>query len=139
MKKFFALSFIPVNSALALLLLRVLAGGAMVVLHGWGKVAGFGKLFTSFPDPLGISSQASYLLATGAEFVGAIMVVLGLFTRFTALSLVITMAVAFFVTHGGALSGPGSGEMAMIYGIAFLPLVFAGAGRYSVDTKLGNP
>ncbi|MCF3648953.1 DoxX family protein [Synoicihabitans lomoniglobus] len=139
MKKFFALSFLPVNAALGLLFLRILAGGAMAVLHGWGKLLGFGKMFHTFPDPLGISSEASYLFATGAEFLGAIMVVLGVFTRFAALSVVFTMGVAFFIVHGGALSGEGSGEMGMIYGIVFLPFIFTGAGRYSIDAKLGNP
>ncbi|MCC5022585.1 MAG: DoxX family protein [Candidatus Synoicihabitans palmerolidicus] len=113
----------------------------MAVLHGWGKLMNFSKMFHSFPDPdpLGISAEASYLFATGVEFMGALFVILGLFTRFSALSMVITMGVAFFITHGGALTGEHSGEMAMIYGIAFLPLIFTGAGSYSIDAKIGNP
>tara|TARA_R110002050_G_scaffold58971_2_gene132121 strand:+ start:108 stop:527 length:420 start_codon:yes stop_codon:yes gene_type:complete len=139
MKKLFSLSFIPVNADLGLLFLRVVFGGCMVFLHGWGKVTTFGSKFHSFPDPLGITHELSYLLATGGEFVGASLVVLGCYTRFAALSVAITMGVAFFMVHNGVLVGAKSGESALIYGAAFLALVFAGGGKYSVDAKIGNP
>lgn len=137
MKKLFSLSFIPLNSDLGLLLLRVLFGAGMAVLHGWPKLADFSGKFNSFPDPLGVSSEVSYVLAVGAELVGAIFLVLGFYTRFAALSLVITMGVAYFIVHGGHLTGPRSGEMAAVYGAAYLALLFTGAGRYSMDAKRG--
>jgi uncharacterized membrane protein YphA (DoxX/SURF4 family) len=48
------------------------------------------------------------------------------------------MGVAFFMVHGGKLSGDGSGEMAVLYALAFLVTLVAGAGRYSIDRKLGD-
>lgn len=138
MKKLFSLSFLPVNADLGLLLLRLGFGGGMAVLHGWPKLTDFGSKFHTFPDPLGITHEISYLLTVGAELLGAALVALGCLTRFAALSLLITMGVAFFVVHHGALSGERSGEMAMLYGAAFLVLLVTGGGRYALDTKLGN-
>jgi putative oxidoreductase len=138
LKNFFSLSFLPASADAGLLVLRLLFGGGMLVLHGWPKVLGFGSQFHSFPDPLGVTHEISYLLTIGAEFFGAALVVIGCYTRFAAFSLVVTMGVAFFVVHEGALSGKQSGEMAMIYGAAFLVSLVAGGGRYAVDTKTGN-
>jgi putative oxidoreductase len=53
--------------------------------------------------------------------------------RLAAIPLVITMAVAFFAVHGGALTGEGNGEMAFIYMAGFVALLIAGPGRYSFD------
>ncbi|HEX2099815.1 MAG TPA: DoxX family protein [Candidatus Synoicihabitans sp.] len=138
MKKFFLLSFLPSNVDLGLLLLRVGFGVTMVVYHGWPKVTKFSSMFTTFADPVGVGPRASYLVAVGGEALAATLVVLGLFTRFAALWAAVVMGVAFFIVHERALSGPRSGEMAFLYCVAFLTLVFTGAGRYSVDAKIGG-
>ena len=48
------------------------------------------------------------------------------------------MAVAFFVTHGGALVGEGNGEQAYTYLVFAVALVFSGAGRYSLDALVNR-
>lgn len=138
MKKFFQLSFLPTHVDLGLLVLRLTFGGSMVLLHGWGKIAKFETLFDTFPDPIGLGSRASYVLAAGGEFLGASLIVLGLFTRFAALWVGVVMAIAFFVAHGAVLSGPRSGEMALLYLGAFLVLLTCGGGRYSLDARIGH-
>lgn len=137
MKKFLSLSFLPTNRDVGLLILRVAFGGYMAMFHGWGKLMGWSKMSDGFPDPLGISSPVSLGFTIGAEFVAAVLVVLGLFTRLSALALVFTMGVAFFVIHGAKLSGEGNGEMAALYGLVFLVLAVTGGGKYAVDSKLG--
>jgi uncharacterized membrane protein YphA (DoxX/SURF4 family) len=93
------------------------------VLCPWS--AEVAKLFGSGEIGLG--------LAVFSEVGCAALLVLGLFTRFAALMLTITMAVAFFLVHKGALSGPSSGELAMLYMMGYLTLVFAGGGKFSAD------
>ena len=110
----------------------------MLLLHGMPKLLGFGSQFHTFPDPLGVTPEISYLLTVGSEFFAAALVLIGCYTRFAALSLVITMGVAFFMVHQGMLTGKQSGEMAMIYGAAFLVLLVTGSGRHAVDAKIGN-
>ncbi len=137
MNKFFHLSFLPRGADLALLVLRVVFGVAMLWLHGRGKLMRFGELSGAFPDPLGVGHTFSLVLALAGEVLCAALIVVGAFTRFAALGALITMAVAFFFVHGGKLSGEGNGELAFAYLTVFTALLIAGAGRFSVDAKLG--
>lgn len=136
--RFFQFNFVPRSVDLSLLVLRVWLGLSMLVLHGWGKLAGFGGMAGSFADPIGLGKTPSLVLAVFAEVFCAALLALGLATRFAALVLVILMTVAFFLVHGRALSGPGSGEMAFLYLAGFLAIFIAGPGAYSVDRKLGG-
>ena len=116
-----------------LFVLRVWLGLSMLLLHGWGKLEGRAESFATFPDPLGVGNALSVNLVIFAEVLCAILLVAGLAARFALIPLIVTMAVAFFVIHGGVLSGEGSGEMAFIYLAGFVALFIAGPGRYSFD------
>jgi putative oxidoreductase len=135
--KFLQLNFIPRSSDLALLLLRVLSGLLMLLLHGWGKLANFSTRSETFADPFGVGSAASLVLVIFAEVVCAALVVVGAFTRLAALILAVPMAVAFWVAHDHRLTGAGNGELAFFFMGVYIVLFLAGAGRYSVDAKLG--
>ena len=116
-----------------LLVLRVWLGLSMLLLHGWPKVQGMADKAASFPDPLGVGPALSLNLVVFAEVLCALLLVVGLAARFALVPLVITMAVAFFVIHGGALTGEGNGEMAFIYLGGFVALLLTGPGRYALD------
>ena len=135
--KFLHLNFIPRSADTALLLVRIWFGGALLVLHGWGKLTNFSSMASKFADPFGIGSGASLALAVLAEVVCAAFIVAGLFTRVAALVAAINMAVAFWFAHGAKLSGPGNGELAFLFLGAFLALFIAGGGKFSVDASLG--
>ena len=122
---------------LSLLLLRLAFGGLMIINHGWGK---FQKLIgdepIKFADPIGIGMEASLGLTVFAEVLCALMIVVGLFTRLAVIPLIITMLVAIFVIH---ISDPFKKmEMAILYLIPYLVLLWNGAGRYSLDAMLGK-
>jgi putative oxidoreductase len=137
MMKFLHLNFIPRSADLALLLLRVWHAGALLLLHGWGKLTNFSGMADKFADPFGIGKTPSLVLAVGGEVVCTVLLVLGLFTRLAALGAAATMATAFWFVHKGQLSGPMSGEMAFLFLGVFLALFISGAGKYSLDAKLG--
>ena len=120
-----------------LLVLRVWFAGAMLALHGWMKVSNYSEMQTKFGDPIGLGKEVSLILTIFAEFICSGLIVLGLFTRAAALVLAFTMGVAFWVAHGGKLSGPGSGEMAFLFLGAWIALLVAGPGKFSVDAKIG--
>jgi putative oxidoreductase len=124
-----------------LLVLRV-AFGVYIALHGWGKVYSNGQF--GLPEQLvaGVTSMgfpAPTLFAWMAaltEFLGGILIALGLLTRPAALALVINMSVAAFVAHGeDPWYAPGgrSKEMALLYLAPFVVLLLTGAGRFSID------
>ncbi len=137
MKKFLQLDFLPRSTDLALLFLRLHFGIGLIWLHGKGKVESFSKLSTTFADPLGVGATTSYYLALVGEILFPALLILGLFTRLAALGSGFTMGVAFFLVHKAQLSGPGNGEMALIYMGAFMALFIAGGGRFSCDAKMG--
>lgn len=131
-----------------LLILRLGIGGFLAT-HGWGKVQMvLAGSFDQFGDPVGLGNVASLYLVAFAEFVCAILVMIGLGTRFAAVPPVIAMAVAAFVAHAadpwtmeggyvlftsGASESWASKEPALLFLIPFLALIFTGAGRFSAD------
>ena len=136
-------------TSIGLLILRVGVAGYMVT-HGWGKVQML-RAGAPFGDPIGLGPQTSLVLATFAEFVCALLVLFGLGTRLAAVPVAFTMAVAAFVAHGndpwtagegyklfaaGQTKMPLSKEPALVFMVAFLALVFTGAGRFSLDGLL---
>ena len=122
---------------LGLLFLRVSVGAFMLFGHGWPKLMGFSVKSAHFPDPLGVGSAMSLSLAIVGEVVAPLLIILGLFTRLASIPFVITMLVAAFMVHDG---DPWSKkEFALLYALPALCLLFAGAGRYSLDMFWRTP
>ena len=120
-----------INVDLGVLVLRIGAGGTMLWQHGWPKLVNFTDKMDHFADPIGLGSTVSLSLVVLAECVCALLVTLGLWSRFTTIPLLVTMGVAAFITHG---EDPfGEKEMAVLYTIAFLTIFLTGSGRYSPD------
>lgn len=133
--KFLQLGFLPRNPDLALLILRLWLGASMLALHGWPKLQKLVAGKHEFADPLGIGALPSLSLAVAFEVGGALLLMLGLFSRLASLSLVGTMAIAFAITHSMKLSGPGNGELAFIYLAGYLTIFLAGSGKYAVNSQ----
>jgi len=119
---------------IALLLLRITFGGAMIYGHGYGKLMRFfGEDPIKFSDPFGIGIIPSLSLATFAEVFCAILIILGAFTRWATVPLIITMAVALFYVH---IADPfGRQEKALLYLVAYITIFLTGPGAYSIDAK----
>jgi putative oxidoreductase len=129
------LSFLPQSTDFGLLILRCALGLPMMLLHGWMKFENFNTMAPKFLPLFGLPSNVSLGFAIFAELVCSGLLVLGLFTRFAALNLAITMSVAFFMVHKGAFTGAQSGELAYVYLAGFATLFFTGGGKFSVDGK----
>ena len=118
-------------------------------LHGenW-----FAHIQDKFPAPLHLAPvDLSWTLATWAELVGALALALGLGTRFFAFALLVLTAVATVSVHwpadwgsvselwrGYAITDKGFGnfKLPLLFMAMLLPLVFHGAGRFSLDALL---
>ena len=57
----------------------------MLMTHGWSKVRKIVAGDFDFSDPIGLGEAPSLVLAAGAEFVFALLVVLGVRVRWTAI------------------------------------------------------
>src|ERR1700748_1746352 len=101
MKRFLSTSYSENSFNLATLLLRLTFGALICVDHGLSKLTHYSTMSGAFPDPLHVGHKISLALVIFAEVFCALLLVLGLFTRFAALVLVINLAVAAFMVHSG--------------------------------------
>jgi putative oxidoreductase len=110
-------------------LLRIVAGLAFAQ-HGAQKL--FGALGAQQAAPL----MSQYGAAGVIEFVGGILIALGLFTSPIAFIASGEMAVAYFMSH--APKGPwpinNGGELAVLYCFIFLYFAAVGSGKLSIDS-----
>jgi len=127
-------SFSP-TASVGLLLMRLGAAALLVFGHGWDKLVHFSAHAAKFPDPLHIGHERSLAMAVFAEVVCATLAGLGFVTRFASAVIVIQFAVIVLVLMHGAPFG--DRELAMIYALPFLCLVFTGGGAYSIDARYG--
>ncbi|PKO91658.1 MAG: DoxX family protein [Betaproteobacteria bacterium HGW-Betaproteobacteria-1] len=121
--------------------------------------AGYAKLTGSnwfehvtFPFPFNLlPAEIGWQIATWFELIGAAALVLGLATRFFSVSLIILTIVAIAAVHwpsewhslGQLLAGYriideqgdglGNYKLPVIFLVMFLPLLFSGAGKLSLD------
>jgi putative oxidoreductase len=133
-KKILKPAKLPVAASVGLLVLRLVAGLAMMH-HGWGKIQ----------NPfawMGPNAQVPgflQMLAAVSEFGGGLAWMIGLLTPIASFGMLCTMAVA---THLHAVvmkdpfvpQGPGSSyELAAVYLCVSLLFMLGGPGKFSLD------
>ena len=108
--------------------LRIITGLAFAQ-HGAQKL--FGLLGAKMTPPLMSQFGAAGII----EFLGGILIAIGLFTSPVAFIASGEMAVAYFQAH--MPNGPwpilNGGELAVLYGFIFLYFAAAGSGRLRID------
>ena len=118
--------------------LRVFAGLAMALSHGWRKIQGPSEGFVEGVAEMGFPAPEVFAwMAAGTEFIGGLAFAAGLLTRINAFFLCGTMLVAGILKHGITNGDPFSDmEMALLYAAIFFSFIFTGAGRFSLDGSL---
>ena len=115
----------------ALAVLRIVTA-LLFIEHGTMKLFGFPP--SDMPAP---AFGSLFWFGGVLEFVGGILVLLGLFTRPAAVVLSGEMAVAYWMAHAPQSFFPvlNGGDAAILFCFVFLYLVFAGAGAWSLDGR----
>ncbi len=122
----------PDGTAMSLLILALrIVFGILLMSHGVQKWANFSAMSDSFPDPLGIGSQLSLILAIFGEMVCSIAFIFGFLYRLAMIPMIFTMCMAFFVIHANAPFA--TKELAFVYLAVFILLYITGPGKYSLD------
>jgi putative oxidoreductase len=124
--------FLRPYEAQAYALLRIVAG-LLFLCHGSQKLFG-----VPLPVPEGAPAFVLYV-AGPIEFVGGLLVMLGLFTSWTAFLCSGLMAAAYWMAHGTNALLPivNKGELAALYCFVFLFIAARGPGVWSVDGARG--
>lgn len=130
-----------IPAAVGHFILRAAAGLMIFYIHGWHKLQGgiaylqhgtTWKLAEEvaemhFPAPV-----PSAFMATIVQFVCALLLAVGLFTRVNAALLAVTLSVAI-LQNVLANRDP---QLAALYVLVIVSLVFLGGGRFSIDARL---
>ncbi len=122
-------------------LVRVIIG-YILLMHGWGKVTGAGITgISAFMEKSGLMPGGIFAFAAMfLETIGAVCLIIGLFTRFFASALAIEMGIAFLAVHmsKGFAAGKGGFEYVLLLGIVLFAIAIRGGGPYSVDKIIGK-
>lgn len=140
MKKFFSTAYSDSAFNVATLAIRVVFGFILCYHYGLEKIKNFSHLESVFPDPFHISHRISLALVIFAELLCSLLLVLGFLTRFAALALVISFAVAEFMVNKGHVATMNGSlhEQAWLYFAAFFSILLVGPGRISIDSAMGK-
>lgn len=133
---FTSIAYSTTSFNIAMLLLRIFFGVILMLKHGFDKVRNFDTLQHNFYNFIGMGPKASLILALVAEIFCSLLVVMGLFTRWACLPLLITFLVIIFGHDAG--KDLMDSEMAIFYFTAFLVILFCGPGQISVDGMINR-
>ncbi len=133
-----------INADLGLLVIRVIMG-VLMAFYGYEKLIHFNELASSDfwaknVSFLGMSGKVPLALTVFAELICSLLLIVGLFSRFSLIVLAFCMAYIFLVIFPfNIISGGKNGfefNSAFTYFVIYVGLLFTGVGRYSLDSKI---
>ena len=127
-------SFPGGRAGAALLMLRAFVGVAFL-FHGYGKIVDIPAFAAEFGMPPAVASAAAY-----AQFIGGLLMIVGLLTPLGSSAIAATMAAAtsVLIARGERFVDPHghSWEAASFYLVASLAVSLLGPGLFSLDAML---
>lgn len=127
------MSLSPTSKNLALLLIRLIIGG-IFIYTGWMKIADMTSTVGYFAS-MGIPAFLAYIVGY-AEFIGGILLVLGLWNCLASSVLAIIMIVATILV---AINAPQMVTVPMAVLAALLGLIVSGPGAWAIRKKGSAP
>ena len=124
---------LPLNTDLALLILRVVLG-VIMIYHGWPKLTDLSGTIEGMAG-IGVPAPAvAAIFATIAEVGGGLLMLVGAFTDIAGLMFALDMVGAMIFVHAknGFSVAKGGMEWPLLLLAAALAIALAGPGRYAV-------
>ena len=150
-RKLLLFKFVPVDRDFGLLVMRILAGVSIFLKHGIEKVFHFQfmieRLAGNHHYVAAVGVLPSLIFSALTDGILTILLVFGLFTRWCALLIFVTLAAAWTVvlnfpyfTNAAStpaqITGATHGEMIIAYSASMLALIIGGGGKYSIDALI---
>ena len=118
----------------AMLFIRLVAG-LLMLQHGYEKLTHFNETVGQMINLMGVGQRTCTILVIFAEFFCSLLLIIGLFTRFACIPLIITMVVAMWKVHHNDYFGE---EDISLYILSYVTLLLLGPGKVSVDNMIGK-
>ena len=118
---------------IALLYLRLFVGG-VVLLHNVGKLQTYNEIIEGYPALLFDSPTLTFAVFSILEVAFAMMIMCGLWVRFSSFLMALGMFLSIFVVVPTA--GMIAGTLQFIYMGIYIFFVISGGGRYAFDSML---
>jgi putative oxidoreductase len=121
-------------------MIRIIVG-AILLVHGWAKIKTGATGIAGYLAKIGIEPSVPFAYVVYInETIGAVCIILGLFTRFFAASIAIELAVALWIVHYAKGFGASAGgyEYVLMWGIIMFAIALRGGGPYSLDRVIGK-
>jgi putative oxidoreductase len=115
--------------------------GAILLVHGWSKIKTGVTGIAGYLGKVGIEPSVPFAYVVYInEAIGAVCIIIGLFTRFFAASIAIELAVALWIVHCAKGFGASAGgyEYVLMWGIIMFAIALRGGGPYSLDRVIGK-
>jgi len=115
--------------------------GAILLVHGWTKIKTGATGIAGYLAKVGIEPSVPFAYVVYInETIGAVCIILDLFTRFFAASIAIELAVALWIVHYAKGFGASAGgyEYVLMWGIIMFAIALRGGGPYSLDRVIGK-
>jgi putative oxidoreductase len=107
-----------------------------LIVHGWAKLQNI-DLFTGVLADIGVPAAVLFAwLVTLLEFVGGLMILLGMWTRYVLLLVVAEFLFTLFVVKGWAIGAEADIDLAIV--AMALALFCLGNGKYSLQAMWGR-
>lgn len=113
----------------AVLYMRLFTG-AMMLFHNIGKIQSYNEIIDSYPSLPYMSAPAVFVIATVVEVLLAVLIIMGLWVRMSALILSLGILLMF------AWGGFGAGEQEFVWLGVYVFLIVSGGGLYAFDEAL---
>ena len=117
----------------ALLYLRLFVGG-VVLLHNIGKMQTYNEIIEGYPLLVFDIPTLTFAVFSIAEVAFAMLIMCGLWVRFSSFLMALGMFLSIFVVVPTA--GMTAGTLQFIYMGIYIFFVIAGGGRYALDSAL---
>ena len=118
---------------ISLLYLRLFIGG-VVLLHNVGKLQTYNEIINGYPALLFDSPTLTFAVFSIIEVAFAMMIMCGLWVRFSSFLMALGMCLSIFVVVPTA--GMTAGTLQFIYMGIYIFFVISGGGRYAMDSLL---
>jgi len=126
----FSISLFLLRGTIGIILFVVGAGKVL----GWFNGMGMEQTIKMFFQ-IGISTPFTYL-SCYTEFIGGLLITIGIFTRPVAFIVMINMIVATYVALPGGFLAPNGAVLPFTFLICSIAILIAGPMNYSIDNLL---